>query len=81
MLCSRARLTVTVLCGIVLQRSVLCSSASASSVDAILVSESGIRDRRDVERLREAGIHAMLVGESLMASDSVGDKIRKLRAR
>lgn len=49
--------------------------------DAILVSESGIRDRGDVERLREAGIHAMLVGESLMASDSVGDKIRELRAR
>lgn len=49
--------------------------------DAILVSESGIRDRADVRRLRAGGVDAMLVGESLMASESVGDKIRELRAR
>src|SRR3954469_18376319 len=32
----------------------------------VLVSESGIRTRRDVERLEAAGVSAILVGESLM---------------
>lgn len=32
----------------------------------LLVSESGIGSRRDVLRLREAGFHAVLVGESLL---------------
>lgn len=31
-----------------------------------VVSESGIKTRRDVERLREAGVRALLVGETLM---------------
>jgi indole-3-glycerol phosphate synthase len=34
--------------------------------DAIRVAESGIRTREDVERLRAAGFHAFLVGESLL---------------
>lgn len=34
--------------------------------DAIRVAESGIRVRADVERLRAAGFHAFLVGESLL---------------
>ncbi|MFO0925446.1 MAG: hypothetical protein U0736_00175 [Gemmataceae bacterium] len=32
----------------------------------LLVSESGIRDRADVDRLRAAGVKAILVGETLM---------------
>src|SRR4051812_39231141 len=32
----------------------------------VLVSESGIHSRAQVERLEEAGVHAILVGESLM---------------
>ncbi|MDT8410254.1 MAG: indole-3-glycerol phosphate synthase TrpC [Wenzhouxiangellaceae bacterium] len=36
--------------------------------DRIAIAESGIRDRADVERLQAAGIHAFLVGESLMRS-------------
>jgi indole-3-glycerol phosphate synthase len=35
---------------------------------ALLISESGIRARNDVARLRAAGVRAMLVGETLMAS-------------
>jgi indole-3-glycerol phosphate synthase len=46
--------------------------------DKIIVSESGIHKRDDVKRLVEAGIHAMLVGESLIKSESIGDKIAEL---
>jgi indole-3-glycerol phosphate synthase len=45
----------------------------------LIVSESGIHKRADVERLLEAGVHAMLVGESLIKADAVGPKIAELR--
>ncbi len=38
----------------------------------VLVSESGIRTRADVLRLQAAGVDAILVGESLMASPNIG---------
>src|SRR5579885_176774 len=38
----------------------------------ILVSESGIRTREDVARLRAAGVHAFLVGETLMRAVDPG---------
>jgi indole-3-glycerol phosphate synthase len=44
----------------------------------ILVSESGIRDRQDVTRLRDAGIRAILVGETLMREPNPGDKLDEL---
>src|SRR4029079_5816008 len=47
--------------------------------DKLIVSESGIHQRADVVRLIEAGIHAMLVGESLIRADDIGGKIRDLR--
>ena len=34
--------------------------------DRLLVTESGIHQREDVDRMRAAGVHAFLVGESLM---------------
>lgn len=34
--------------------------------DTIVVSESGIRDAGDVERVRDAGAHAVLVGDALL---------------
>ncbi|HUG39890.1 MAG TPA: indole-3-glycerol phosphate synthase TrpC [Longimicrobiales bacterium] len=37
--------------------------------DVVVVGESGVRDRADVERLAEAGADAVLVGESLVRSD------------
>jgi indole-3-glycerol phosphate synthase len=38
----------------------------------MVVSESGIRTRRDVERLEAAGVTAILVGESLMRVADIG---------
>ena len=40
--------------------------------DVVLVAESGIRTRADVERLGRAGIGAMLVGESLLRQPDPG---------
>lgn len=44
----------------------------------VLVSESGIRSRSDVERLESAGIRAILVGETLMRASDMGAKVREL---
>ena len=45
---------------------------------AVVVSESGIGNRGDVERLEAAGVDAILVGESLMREDDIGAKVREL---
>jgi indole-3-glycerol phosphate synthase len=44
----------------------------------VLVSESGIRDRIDVERLEAAGVAAILVGESLLRAPDVGIAVKQL---
>lgn len=46
--------------------------------EILLVSESGIRTRRDVERLEDAGVSAILVGESLMHHGDAGLAIEQL---
>lgn len=46
--------------------------------DRLVVGESGIRTRQDVQRLQAAGISAMLVGESLMAHPDVGAAVDQL---
>ncbi|MCY2962848.1 MAG: indole-3-glycerol phosphate synthase TrpC [Planctomycetota bacterium] len=46
--------------------------------DCVFVSESGIRTRADVLRLLEAGIGAILVGESLMRSGDEGAALQEL---
>ena len=46
--------------------------------DKVVVSESGINTNKDVTKLKEAGINAILVGESLMRSPNIGDKVREL---
>jgi indole-3-glycerol phosphate synthase len=45
----------------------------------LVVSESGIRTRSDVERLAQAGIDAILVGETLMRALDIGAKLDELR--
>jgi indole-3-glycerol phosphate synthase len=46
--------------------------------DVVLVSESGIRTRADVERLQQAGVSAILVGESLMRAPDIGEAVEIL---
>jgi indole-3-glycerol phosphate synthase len=46
--------------------------------DRIVVSESGIRGREDMQRLRQCGVDAVLIGEALAAADDVAAKIREL---
>ena len=58
----------------------------ANSIEAIehcgkqvgIVSESGIKQRADVERLRDAGFSGILIGETLMRADDVGGKFAEL---
>jgi len=44
----------------------------------IIVAESGITRRDEIVRLTEAGVHAFLVGESLMREPDIGAKLREL---
>lgn len=48
--------------------------------DVISVAESGIDSGADIARLRGAGYHAFLIGESLMKSDLPGEALRTLLA-
>lgn len=52
--------------------------ASKFPTDIGRVAESGIHSGEDIARLREAGYHAFLVGESLMRATSPGDALREL---
>lgn len=47
--------------------------------EKVIVSESGIHQRKDVVQILEAGAKAMLVGESLVRTDDIGAKIQDLR--
>ncbi len=46
--------------------------------DRIVVSESGIRDRRDVDRMVKLGVNAILVGETLMSAPDIAARMREL---
>ena len=52
--------------------------ASELPGEVTLVSESGIRTREDIERLRAAGFHAFLIGEQLMRAEDEGKALREL---
>ena len=45
---------------------------------AFAVAESGIQSRNDIERLKSAGIHRFLVGESLVRADSPASFLKSL---
>lgn len=44
----------------------------------VLISESGIEGRGDIERLMKGGIHTFLVGETLMRAPDIGAALRAL---
>ncbi|HOV80872.1 MAG TPA: indole-3-glycerol phosphate synthase TrpC [Bacillota bacterium] len=43
----------------------------------VVVSESGIKSCEDISRLRDMGVHAVLVGEALVRRESPGEILRK----
>lgn len=47
--------------------------------DKVIVSESGIYNREDMLYLKELGVDGVLVGESLMRSESIAQKLQELR--
>jgi indole-3-glycerol phosphate synthase len=49
--------------------------------DCVLVGESGIHSRADVELLQDAGVNAILVGEHLMANADIGSAVDRLLGR
>lgn len=46
--------------------------------DRLVVSESGIKGRGDVQKLRELGVNAVLIGEALVTASDVAAKIKEL---
>lgn len=46
--------------------------------NVLVVSESGIKSRADVERAAEAGADAVLVGQAVMEADDIGAKLQGL---
>jgi indole-3-glycerol phosphate synthase len=54
------------------------SSLRNSPSSPLLVAESGIHTRADVERLKKCGVAAVLVGESLMRGGDIEQKVREL---
>jgi indole-3-glycerol phosphate synthase len=55
------------------------SLAREAPPDALLISESGLRGPDDLWRLREAGYHGFLIGETLMRADNPEQALRDLR--
>jgi len=53
-------------------------SLNSGNRSALLVAESGIHTRADVERLKKCGADAILVGESLMRGGDIQAKVRDL---
>jgi indole-3-glycerol phosphate synthase len=48
--------------------------------DAIVVAESGVHSKADVQRLQAAGVQAILVGEAFMTAPDVASKLAELQA-
>jgi indole-3-glycerol phosphate synthase len=46
--------------------------------ERLIVAESGINARADVQRVRQAGVDAILVGEALMRSGDIAGKVKEL---
>ncbi len=46
--------------------------------EVLVIGESGIHTREHVELLQNAGVHGILVGESLMRSEDIGQSVRVL---
>ncbi len=47
--------------------------------DILKIAESGVKTKSDALQLRQVGFHAILVGESLVTSDNIVNKLKELR--
>ena len=47
--------------------------------DVVRIAESGVRTRTDAQQLRDAGYHAVLVGETLVTSSNIATTLNDLR--
>ena len=54
------------------------SLAKEAPPGTVLISESGLNNSTDLARLRDAGYHGFLIGESLMRSENPGAALRDL---
>jgi len=45
----------------------------------LVVAESGIRGRKDIESLMQAGMHSFLIGEHLVTASDISKKLREFR--
>ena len=59
------------------QRAVRMAAKIPSSV--LRIAESGVKTRKDAQQLRDAGYHAILVGESLVTADNIATTLSDLR--
>jgi indole-3-glycerol phosphate synthase len=50
-------------------------------LNKLIISESGINNRKDVEALTHAGVRAILVGEALMREEDIAAKMHELLGR
>jgi indole-3-glycerol phosphate synthase len=55
-----------------------CELAARLPRSAVRVAESGIRTHQDMQRLRDAGYEAFLIGESLMKQPRPGEALKRL---
>jgi indole-3-glycerol phosphate synthase len=46
--------------------------------DKVIVAESGIHTPEDIDKLRELGAHAVLIGETFMRAEDIGNKIQEI---
>lgn len=46
--------------------------------DKIIVAESGIKSKADVDRMKQLGAHAVLIGETFLRANDAGAKVREL---
>ena len=49
--------------------------------EKIIVSESGIKDEKDIRHMKKLGVDAVLIGEALMSSPDIGAKLKRLHGQ
>ena len=55
--------------------------SSKFSDDHLIISESGIFDKKEINLLNKYGVNAYLIGESIIKSDDIVSSIKKLIGR